>query len=70
MSLGTITIQIPFRACQWVKWLALRQKTTTHKILLDMVLRQLAVTPGVDLSRAPDNFSRGCDDGESRKERG
>jgi len=53
MSVGTLTFQLPFRACVWIKYLAEQRKQTVRQWVLEAVLRQLQSTPGVDLSRHP-----------------
>jgi hypothetical protein len=53
MSVGTVTIQLPSRACWWIKALAEEARVSVRTYLQVMVLRQLAELPGVDLSRSP-----------------
>ena len=54
MSLGRVTLALPSRACWWLQYVARRKGVTVSKWLEIAVLRQLALTPGVDLSRSPD----------------
>ena len=54
MSLGRITLTLPSRACWWAQYAARRSNITVSKWVEVAVLRQLALTPGVDLSRSPD----------------
>lgn len=65
MSVGTLTIQLPSRACWWVKALAKESKVSVRVYLQVLVLRQLAELPGVDLTRNPDNGKDGH--GEEKK---
>jgi hypothetical protein len=53
MSAGTLTIQLPSRACWWIKKLAKEQQISVRDLLEQMVLKELHHTPGVDLSRSP-----------------
>lgn len=66
MSVGTITIQLPSRACWWIKHLSLTQGIQTRDWITQAVLRELAHTPGVDLSRSPELHTKGARDGENR----
>ena len=59
MSVGTLTFQLPFRACVWVKHLADRKGLTVRQWVLEAVLRELHSTPGVDLSRHPGDMKEG-----------
>jgi hypothetical protein len=59
MSVGTLTFQLPFRACIWIKYLAGQRKQTVRQWVLEAVLRQLQSTPGVDLSRHPESIEEG-----------
>lgn len=65
MSKRHVTIELPTRACWWIKWLTLRDKVSTKSWLTQAVLRELGHTSGVDLSQSP-NFSllQGGTDGE------
>lgn len=58
MSVGTIRIQLPSRACWWIKALAKESNVSVDYFLRVMVLRELANLPGVDLSRNPDSGTR------------
>lgn len=74
MSVGTLLVQLPSRAAWWVKALADQEGRTVREMLQILVLRQLAVTPGVDLSRSPVPFilkgeGRDGKEGDSRKGR-
>jgi hypothetical protein len=65
VSVGTLTIQLPARAAWWVKYLADREGRSVRSMLEVLVLRQLHITPGVDLSRSPAIFQKGvCDEQE------
>ena len=58
MSVGRVTLTLPSRACWWVTYVAKRNDVSISKWLEIAVLRQLALDPGVDLSRSPDLFKR------------
>lgn len=62
MSVGTLTIQLPSRACWWIKAIAKREKYSVNEMVLELLLRQLTITPGVDLSRSPDISTEGGSD--------
>lgn len=62
MSVGKLLIEFPSQACWWVAWAATQSKQTTKQWLEHAVLRQLADTAGVDLSRSPSITGRRRDE--------
>ncbi len=63
MSKGRVLVELPSRACWWIKWLSLRDGISTKSWVTGAVLRELARTSGVDLTQSP-NFLQGGTDGE------
>jgi hypothetical protein len=61
VSTGKILVELPARACWWIKFLAEEAGVTARHYLQVVVLRHLAETPGVDLSRSPESLKGGSD---------
>jgi hypothetical protein len=64
VSTGKILIELPSRAHGWVNHLAEQAGITPRHYLYIVVLRHLAATPGVDLSRSPESLKGGSDGSE------
>ena len=53
MAVGTLVIQLPIRALWWLKWVAVREKTTPERLTEILVMRKLESMGEVHLSRSP-----------------
>lgn len=60
VSVGTVRVQLPARACWWIKAVANRKGVTVDSLLREWILQKVNQYPGVDLSKSPDeSFNQG-----------
>ena len=53
IGIVVIRIELPVRACWWLKHLAVKENCSAERLLERWTLERLNATPGVDLSRSP-----------------
>lgn len=61
MSKVRVYIEIPSRAFEWIRYISGADAyTSLSKFIVELLLRQLEHTPGVDLSQSPYSKPKGA----------